>query len=35
MYDESLNSYHSHIYMVIRLRTIHLLLMSTECGQAV
>jgi len=30
LYDESLNSYHSHIYMLTRLRAIHLLFTTYE-----
>ena len=34
LYDESLKSYHIHIYMLIRLWTIHLrlLFVNIECG---
>jgi len=30
LYDESLNSYHSHTYMLARLQTLHLLFTSYE-----
>jgi len=30
LYDKSLNSYNSHIYMLIKLKTIHLLFAAYE-----